>query len=51
MQALMIHVVSYVDKTTFMLSADEETIPDPHQFCDDLEDSLKLIKNAARPFN
>ncbi|KAM7511895.1 hypothetical protein LguiB_010770 [Lonicera macranthoides] len=49
--ALMIHVVSYMDKITFMLSVDEETIPDPHQLCDDLEDSLKLIKNVASSFN
>ncbi|CAK9163406.1 unnamed protein product [Ilex paraguariensis] len=45
--ALMIHVVSYVDKLTFVLSADEETIPDPHQLCDDLEDSLKLVMAAV----
>ncbi|CAK9168725.1 unnamed protein product [Ilex paraguariensis] len=45
--ALMIHVVSYVDKLTFILSADEETIPDPHQLGDDLEDSLKLIMAAV----
>ena len=43
----MIHVVSYVDKLTFVLSADEETIPDPHQLCDDLEDSLKLVMAAV----
>ncbi|XAR50737.1 Long-chain-alcohol O-fatty-acyltransferase [Bertholletia excelsa] len=44
--ALMIHVVSYIDRLTFVISADEETIPDPHQLCDDLEESLKLIKAA-----
>ncbi|KAI3709329.1 hypothetical protein L2E82_39089 [Cichorium intybus] len=42
--ALMIHVVSYVDKVTFILSADEETIPDPQKLCDDLQQSLQHIK-------
>ncbi|KAF5959799.1 hypothetical protein HYC85_001008 [Camellia sinensis] len=42
--ALMIHVVSYVNKLIFIISAEEETIPDPHQLCDDLEESLNLIK-------
>ncbi|XP_059637823.1 wax ester synthase/diacylglycerol acyltransferase 11-like [Cornus florida] len=45
--ALMIHVVSYIDKLTFMISADEGTIPDPQQLCDDLEHSLNLIKSAV----
>ncbi|KAJ9548428.1 hypothetical protein OSB04_020971 [Centaurea solstitialis] len=42
--ALMINIVSYKDKVTFVLSADEETIPNPHELCDDLEESLRLIK-------
>ncbi|KAI8018391.1 O-acyltransferase WSD1, partial [Camellia lanceoleosa] len=42
--ALVIHVVSYVNKLIFIISAEEETIPDPHQLCDDLEESLNLIK-------
>ncbi|XP_071715218.1 wax ester synthase/diacylglycerol acyltransferase 11-like [Rutidosis leptorrhynchoides] len=45
--ALMIHIVSYIDKLTFVLSVDEETIPDPQRLCDDLEESLRLIKNSA----
>ncbi|KAK1414003.1 hypothetical protein QVD17_29740 [Tagetes erecta] len=45
--SLMIHIVSYMDKLTFVLSADEETIPDPHRLCDDLEVSLQLIKASA----
>ncbi|KAJ0724346.1 putative transferase [Helianthus annuus] len=45
--ALMIHIVSYVDKLTFVISADEETIPDPHRLGDDLEESLQLIKASA----
>ncbi|XP_052200011.1 wax ester synthase/diacylglycerol acyltransferase 5-like [Diospyros lotus] len=44
---LMINVVSYVDKLIFVISAAEETIPDPHQMWDDIEVSLKLIKDAA----
>ena len=47
LQALMIHVTSYVDKMVFVISADEETIPDPQQLCDDLEESLHLIKSSA----
>lgn len=43
----MIHIVSYIDKLTFVISADEETIPDPQQLCDDLEESLDLIKSSA----
>ncbi|KAF5802968.1 putative transferase [Helianthus annuus] len=45
--ALMIHVVSYTDKVIFVISADEETIPDPHKLCDDLEESLRDIKASA----
>ncbi|THG15012.1 hypothetical protein TEA_013918 [Camellia sinensis var. sinensis] len=45
--ALMIHAVSYVNKLIFIISAEEETIPDPHQICDDLEESLNLIKAAV----
>ncbi|KAK1414002.1 hypothetical protein QVD17_29739 [Tagetes erecta] len=45
--ALMIHAVTYTDKLTFMISADEETIPDPHRLCDDLEESFHLIKASA----
>lgn len=44
----MIHVVSYMDKVTFVISADEETIPDPHKLCDDLEESLRDIKASAQ---
>ncbi|KAI3803062.1 hypothetical protein L1987_31210 [Smallanthus sonchifolius] len=45
--ALMIRVVSYIDKLTFVISADEETIPDPQRLCDDLEESLQLIKTTV----
>ena len=43
----MIHVVSYAKKIIFIISADEGTIPDPHQLSVDLEESLKLIKAAV----
>ncbi|KAK2993873.1 hypothetical protein RJ640_003985, partial [Escallonia rubra] len=45
--ALMINFQSYINKMTVVLSADESIIPDPHQLCDDLEESLKLIKDAV----
>jgi hypothetical protein len=43
----MIHVVSYVNKMKIIVSVDEGVVPDPHQICDDIEESLKLIKNAV----
>ncbi|KAJ0026229.1 hypothetical protein Pint_07620 [Pistacia integerrima] len=43
---LMIHVVGYANKMTFVLSVDDGIIPDPHQLCDDLEESLRIIKRA-----
>ncbi|KAJ6297189.1 hypothetical protein OIU78_022839 [Salix suchowensis] len=44
--ALMIHVVSYANKINIILSVNEGIVPDPYQLCDDLEESLKLIKDA-----
>lgn len=32
---------------TIVLSVDENAIPDPHKLLDDLEESLKLIKEAV----
>ncbi|KAI3694724.1 hypothetical protein L1987_77694 [Smallanthus sonchifolius] len=46
--ALLIHVVSYMDRVMFVISVDEETIPDPHKLCDDLEESLRNIKASAQ---
>lgn len=43
----MINFQSYVNKMTIVLSVDENTIPDPHKLLDDLEESLKLIKEAV----
>ncbi|KAK8318745.1 hypothetical protein V6Z12_A13G192900 [Gossypium hirsutum] len=45
--ALTIHVVSYVNKMSMVLSVDENIIADPYQLCDDLEEALKLIKNCV----
>ncbi|XP_076909931.1 wax ester synthase/diacylglycerol acyltransferase 11-like [Bidens hawaiensis] len=45
--SLMIHVVSYMNKLTFVISADEETIPDPQRSGDDLEEALHVIKASA----
>ena len=43
----MINFQSYVNKMTIVLSVDDNTIPDPHKLLDDLEGSLKLIKEAV----
>ncbi|KAE8660506.1 putative CAP [Hibiscus syriacus] len=45
--ALMINFQSYVDKMTIVLSVDEGTIPDPGLLCDDIVESLRLIKESA----
>ncbi|PSS24223.1 O-acyltransferase [Actinidia chinensis var. chinensis] len=45
---LMINFQSYTNKMTIVLSVDDGTVPDPHQLCDDLEESLKLIKDAVQ---
>jgi hypothetical protein len=43
----MINFQSYVNKMTIVLSIDESIIPDAYQLCDDIVDSLKLIKDAV----
>ncbi|PWA82124.1 O-acyltransferase, WSD1 domain-containing protein [Artemisia annua] len=43
---ILIHVFSYVDKVTFVVSANENTIPDPEKLCDDLQHSFHLIKTS-----
>ncbi|CAL8123720.1 unnamed protein product [Prunus armeniaca] len=45
--ALMINFQSYINKMTIVLSVDEETIPDPHLLCDDIVQSLNLVKEAV----
>ncbi|XP_076955779.1 wax ester synthase/diacylglycerol acyltransferase 11-like [Bidens hawaiensis] len=44
---LMINFQSYVNKMTIVLSVDDNSIPDPKQLLDDIEASLKLIKEAV----
>lgn len=44
----MINFQSYVNKMTFIISADEETIQDPHQLCQDIVESLEHIKDAVK---
>jgi len=43
----MINFQSYANKMTIVVSVDEDTIPDPHQLCDDIAESLKLVKDAV----
>ncbi|KAG6649967.1 wax ester synthase/diacylglycerol acyltransferase 5-like isoform X2 [Carya illinoinensis] len=45
--ALVIHYQSYVNKMTISLSVDPSVIPDPHDLCNDIEESLKLIRHAV----
>ncbi|GAB4861592.1 hypothetical protein Ancab_036785 [Ancistrocladus abbreviatus] len=44
---LMIIFQSYVNKMSVVLSVDEDTVPDPHQLCEDIVESLELIKDAV----
>ncbi|CAH2058769.1 unnamed protein product [Thlaspi arvense] len=46
-QALIIHFVSYVNKIIINLAVDTTVIPDPHLLCDDLVESLDIIKSAV----
>ena len=43
----MVNFQSYVNKMTMVLSVDETTISDPLQLCDDIAESLKLIKDVV----
>ncbi|KAM7467701.1 hypothetical protein LguiB_015263 [Lonicera macranthoides] len=45
--ALMIHWASCANKMTFVLSVDQDVIPDPHQLCNDIMESLQLIKDTC----
>ncbi|GAV66201.1 DUF1298 domain-containing protein [Cephalotus follicularis] len=45
--ALIVHTQSYINKLTICLAVDPSVIPDPHQLCADLEESLDIIKNAV----
>lgn len=46
-QPLMINYQSFTNQMTIVVSADESVVPDPHQIIDDIEHSLKLVKDAV----
>ncbi|KAK2968080.1 hypothetical protein RJ640_000495, partial [Escallonia rubra] len=45
--ALTLHFQSYCDKLTISMAVDEDVIPDPHRLCNDLEESINIIKAAV----
>ena len=45
--SLTINIVSYADTISMILAVDENIIPDVYQLCDDLEESLKLLKKSV----
>ncbi|XP_042984585.1 wax ester synthase/diacylglycerol acyltransferase 5-like isoform X2 [Carya illinoinensis] len=45
--SLVVHYQSYANKMTISLSVDPSVIPDPHELCNDIEESLKLIRHAV----
>ncbi|ESQ43165.1 hypothetical protein EUTSA_v10015275mg, partial [Eutrema salsugineum] len=45
-QALLIHFISYAEKMIISIGVDPTVIPDPHIICDEMEESLKAIKEA-----
>ncbi|KAJ0260854.1 hypothetical protein HA466_0040920 [Hirschfeldia incana] len=45
-QGLLVHFMSYAGKMTISLAVDPTIIPDPHNICDDMEQSLKEMKSA-----
>lgn len=51
LQALMIHFQSYMNGVEMVLAVDEESIPNPHQQCQDLVDAVALIKDAVTQNN
>ncbi|KAL9250231.1 Wax ester synthase/diacylglycerol acyltransferase 11-like protein [Drosera capensis] len=44
---LMIHYMSYMNKMSVAVCANQDLIPDPHKILDEVEESLKLMKNAV----
>ncbi|KAM7467700.1 hypothetical protein LguiB_015262 [Lonicera macranthoides] len=46
-QSLTIHWQSCANKMTIALAVDQDVIPNPHQLCDDIEESLLLIKDTC----
>lgn len=45
--AMHLHFQSYADKMTVCLSVDPDVIPDPDKLLDELEESLRLIRDAV----
>ncbi|XP_012842408.1 PREDICTED: O-acyltransferase WSD1-like [Erythranthe guttata] len=45
--ALVINYQSYGNKLVIAVAADEKLIPNPHQICDDLHNSLQVFKEAV----
>ncbi|KAL2893260.1 O-acyltransferase WSD1 [Bienertia sinuspersici] len=45
---VLINFQSYSNKMMLVLAVDEHAVPDPHQMCDDIVDSLNLIKTAVK---
>ncbi|KFK30158.1 hypothetical protein AALP_AA7G224600 [Arabis alpina] len=45
-QALMIHFISYAEKMIISIAVDPAVIPDHHNLCDEMEKSLKAIKDT-----
>ena len=46
-EALTLHFQSYENKVIISVTADPTVIADPHKMCDDLVESLKLIKSSV----
>ncbi|KAK1257104.1 O-acyltransferase WSD1 [Acorus gramineus] len=46
-QALTFHFQSYMNMMKVVVAVDESVILDPHQLCEDLAESLNLMKDAA----
>jgi len=46
-KALTLHFQTYANKVIISVTADPTVIPDPHKMCDDLVESLKMIKAAV----
>ncbi|KNA17080.1 hypothetical protein SOVF_081870 [Spinacia oleracea] len=47
-QALTVHFQSYMDKMTLVLAVDKNLIPEPQLLCDDIAESLELVKQAVQ---
>ncbi|KAK6918217.1 O-acyltransferase WSD1, C-terminal [Dillenia turbinata] len=45
--ALMINFQSYINQMTIVLSVDEKAVPDPDRLLDEIEESLRLVKQAV----